>query len=335
MDTDKSEGESGLDHDPAFRQGARIRHRVPAGLGGRPVPASARARRPGPRRARGGAATGACRADARAPAREDLFRRQPAHARPVVVQRAVALPRRAAGSRRRDHGIQGQLLLLRQHRRFALRRDDPFRLELRHAGMAARAGARPRRLRGGFGDKGGFRRRRRYAARDVGTDDASVPSRVQVRTAAFRRGRPRARFRSPSKASWSPSPPAPSPISRSASACFTRNSATATSPPSTATSSPSRSTRPARNGWWTVSWSGCEMAILPISKPLTVFIDANVLLSFYSYSNDDLEKLLHIKSLVSQPIGLSSLSRFSKRYRGIAKSKLLRQSRNFRKKNSR
>ena len=52
MDRDGSEAErSRLHHDPAFRQGPRIRHRVPARLGGRPVPASARARRTGPRRA--------------------------------------------------------------------------------------------------------------------------------------------------------------------------------------------------------------------------------------------------------------------------------------------
>ena len=78
--------------------------------------------------------------------------------------------------------------------------------------------------------------------------------------------------RSPSKASSSPNPPAPSPTSRSATACFTRSSATATSPPSTATSSPSRSTRPARNAWWTVSWSGCETTrdnrtSAPVSAP--------------------------------------------------------------------
>ena len=47
---------------------------------------------------------------------------------------------------------------------------------------------------------------------------------------------PRAACRSPSKASWWPNPPAPSPPSRSATGCFTRNSATAMSPRSTATS---------------------------------------------------------------------------------------------------
>ena len=41
----------GQHHDAAFGQGAGIRHRVPARLGGRPVPASTRARRERPRRA--------------------------------------------------------------------------------------------------------------------------------------------------------------------------------------------------------------------------------------------------------------------------------------------
>ncbi len=77
------------------------------------------------------------------------------------------------------------------------------------------------------------------------------------RTAASAAARARACL-SPSKASSSPSRPAPHPTSRSATACSTRNSATATSPPSTATSSWSSSTRLARNGWWTVSWSGRE-----------------------------------------------------------------------------
>ena len=76
MDADRRRRRGrGLDHDAAFRQGARIRHRVPARLGGRPVPASALARRPGPRRARGGAPPRPCRPHARAPARAHLFRR--------------------------------------------------------------------------------------------------------------------------------------------------------------------------------------------------------------------------------------------------------------------
>ena len=164
MDTDKSEARGGLDHDPAFRQGARIRHRVPARLGGRPVPEPAHARRPGPRRPRGGAAPGACRAHPRAPAREDLFRRQPPHARAVVVEHPVALPRRTAGGQCRGarKPRAASLWRLRQRRRVALRRDDAFRLELHHAGLAARAGARPRRLRRRLRRQGRlFRRRRR------------------------------------------------------------------------------------------------------------------------------------------------------------------------------
>ena len=100
----------GVDHDPALRQGARVRHRVPARLGGRPVPAPAHARRPGPRRARGGAAAGACRAHPRAPPGEDLLRRQPAHARAVDVEHPVALPRRIAGGRCRGDGLDRRLL---------------------------------------------------------------------------------------------------------------------------------------------------------------------------------------------------------------------------------
>ncbi len=96
---------------------------------------------------------------ARAPPRENLFRRQPAHARAVVVEHPVALPRRIAGGPCRGAGGQGRLRLrherLRQRRRLALRRDDAFRLRLLDAGLAARAGARQklhaarRRLRGG------------------------------------------------------------------------------------------------------------------------------------------------------------------------------------------
>src|SRR5437868_15201362 len=42
------------------------------------------------------------------------------------------------------------------------------------------------------------------------------------------------------------------------------------------------------------------MTNAPPANFLTVFIDANVFLSFYSYSNDDLDKLRHIKSLIQQ-----------------------------------
>ena len=52
--------------DAARRQGAGVRHRVPARLGGRPVPEPARARRERPRRPRGGAPPRLCRPDPRA-----------------------------------------------------------------------------------------------------------------------------------------------------------------------------------------------------------------------------------------------------------------------------
>ncbi len=56
----------GQHHDHALGQGAGVRHRVPAGLGGRPVPEPAHARRAGPRRPRGGAPPRPRRADPRA-----------------------------------------------------------------------------------------------------------------------------------------------------------------------------------------------------------------------------------------------------------------------------
>ncbi len=136
-------GRGGLDHDLAFRQGPRIRHRLFAGLGRRPVSAPAHPRRPRPRRTRGGATPGTCGDHPRTAAREHLLRRQPAHARAVVVEHPLALPRRVAGGGRGGRGIQGRLCRLRQYRRLAFRRDDAFRLELRHAGLAACASARP------------------------------------------------------------------------------------------------------------------------------------------------------------------------------------------------
>ena len=83
-------------HDPACRQGAGVRHRVPAGLGGRPVPQPARARRQGRGRARGGAPAGLCRPDAGAQAGLRFLRRQPARLQPVAGRHPVALPARAA-----------------------------------------------------------------------------------------------------------------------------------------------------------------------------------------------------------------------------------------------
>ena len=110
MDTDERRGRrQGQHHDPALGQGPRVRHRVPAGLGGRPVPEPAHARRAGPRRPRGGAPPRPRRPDARAQARQDLLRHQPPHPRPVADQHPVALPRRTAGGQRRGDREQGQL----------------------------------------------------------------------------------------------------------------------------------------------------------------------------------------------------------------------------------
>ena len=95
----------GQHHDAALGQGARIRHRVPARLGGRPVSQPAHARRSGPRRARGGAPARPCRPHPRAQAGENLFRHQPAHARPVADQHSVALSRRTAGGQCRGHRV--------------------------------------------------------------------------------------------------------------------------------------------------------------------------------------------------------------------------------------
>ena len=70
--TDNDATETRLDHDAARRQGPGVRHRVPARLGGRPVPQPARARRERPGRPRGGAPPRLCRPHPRAPPRQDL-----------------------------------------------------------------------------------------------------------------------------------------------------------------------------------------------------------------------------------------------------------------------
>ena len=83
----------------------------------------------------------------RAQAGEDLFRHQPAHARPVADQHSVALSRRAAGGERRGHGGARRLRRLWRLRRLALRRRHLVRLQLRHARLAARAGEKVRQRR--------------------------------------------------------------------------------------------------------------------------------------------------------------------------------------------
>ena len=109
-----------IDHDAAFGQGPGVRDRLPARLGGRPVPAPARARRGRPLRPRGRAPPRLCRPDARQEAPAHLVRLQPPHPRPVAVDHPVALPRRTArgpcrGGRRRQ--FLWRLRRLRSRRR--------------------------------------------------------------------------------------------------------------------------------------------------------------------------------------------------------------------------
>ena len=90
-------GRPGQPDDPARREGAGIRHRVPARLGGGAVPQPARhgrKRREGPG---GGAAAGLCRPDPRAAPRDRQPRRQPAHLRQLAEQHSQPLHRGIAG----------------------------------------------------------------------------------------------------------------------------------------------------------------------------------------------------------------------------------------------
>ena len=86
---------------------------------------------------------------------ENLFRHQPAHARPVADQHPLAFFRRAAGSRCRGHRVQRRLRRLWRLRVLALRRHDRVRLQLHDARLAARAGEesgeRPQRFVRGRG----------------------------------------------------------------------------------------------------------------------------------------------------------------------------------------
>ena len=137
----------GVADDAAFGKGTGIRQRIPARLGGRPVSASARAGRTGPRRTRGRTPPRPCRADAGTPPRKTLLRHQPADSRHLVDHDSVALSRRTAGAECRDHRIQGRLRLGRRQRLrpLALRQCGILRLQLLDPGLAARAGQpRPR-----------------------------------------------------------------------------------------------------------------------------------------------------------------------------------------------
>src|SRR6516165_2039059 len=141
----RDRGRCGVADDPAFGQGAGIRQRVSAGLGGRVAPEPAHARRAGPRRPRGRATPGPCRPDAGPPPREALLCDQPSHPRHLDDHDPLAFPRRTAAGKRGDHRIQGRhgLGRCRWLRPVALRQRRILRFELRDAGLAARASQGP------------------------------------------------------------------------------------------------------------------------------------------------------------------------------------------------
>ena len=127
-----------LDHDPAWRQGPGVRHRVPARLGGRPVPQPARAgreRQAGLEEERRLAYVGITRARRRA---KIMFAVQPPHSRPVELDHSLALRRRTARSARGGHGSAGPVWRLWRQ---PLRPHGALRLDLQHPRLAARAGA--------------------------------------------------------------------------------------------------------------------------------------------------------------------------------------------------
>ena len=134
-------GRAGVDHDPARRQGPRIRCRHSARMGRGTVSPPAIPRRERPRRARGGAPPGLCRADAGAPSGEDLLCRQSAHPRPVADDGALAIHRRIAGGARRGRRGLRRVLAWRLWR-LALRSGGAVFVDLSNAGVAARAAER-------------------------------------------------------------------------------------------------------------------------------------------------------------------------------------------------
>ncbi len=93
--------------DAARRQGAGVRHRVPARLGGGHLPQPEGARRERHQGAGGGAAPRLRRHHPGAAPRGDLPRRQPAHLRQLAELHPLALPRRAAGRARGARGLGG------------------------------------------------------------------------------------------------------------------------------------------------------------------------------------------------------------------------------------
>ena len=203
----------GQHHDAARRQGPGIRHGVPARLGGRPVPAPARAGREGPRRPGGRAPPRLCRHHPGQAPRHHFLRPEPPHPQPLAERPALALHRRTAGGpcRGGPHGNSYRRLRPRQLRR-----------------RAASTTAKP--FTNTYATPGWQRAQERWSK---GEGLRSTPNFIEGEMVARDTRQPR-RF---SKGS----------------ASSTRNSATAASPPSTATSSPSTSTRPAKSACSTAS----------------------------------------------------------------------------------
>ncbi len=140
-------------HDAAFGQGPRVRHGLPARLGGGPVPLAAHPRRERPRRPRGGAPPRLCRHHPGAEARLYPLRLEPAHARALADLDPVALPRRIARGACRRHRGDLDLWRLRHERlwREPLRYPRSVREHLFDPRLAAGA-EEPRRQQRRFDD---------------------------------------------------------------------------------------------------------------------------------------------------------------------------------------
>ena len=197
-----------LDHDAARGQGPGVRHRVPARLGGGPVPPPARARRERPRRPRGGAPPGLCRADAGAPPGA----RSPSP--PTAASTACGprpSPRASSTNCRRTHvEVEESKGKPGWRRRLVSRFDrvDAVRLvQLRHARLAARQGGRGGG--GGFAEAAGALERGRFGGSGRGAFG-------HARRRQGDRGRAVAKSTGAAQAS------------RGASGCSTSSSATAT-----------------------------------------------------------------------------------------------------------
>ena len=177
-----------------------------------------------------------------------------------------------------------RLYRLRQCRRLALRPDGDFRLQLRDARLAARPrnarlgrrddaargdgqAGRSRTRAGGVGGRsiGGFAQAG-LAKHDVRRSDGKTHLLRSARHASFRSDHDRGRTGGEIDRNRCR-------LSRSETAFFIKNSATAMSSRSRATSSPSRSIAPEKRRWWTASCSGRERALLFLQHQRSLLAD--------------------------------------------------------------